>query len=430
MGGATPGDMELSARWSNWSGSVVARPERVFAPRDETELASAVARSAKVRAVGAGHSFMPLCETPGLLVSLADMAGELTVAADRATVWAPAGWSLKRLGAALWNHGLSLANQGDVDPQAVAGSFATGTHGTGRGIGSLSSFARAYRLMLADGSIVTCSAPERADLYQAQRLSLGMLGIALSIQIAVVPAYWLEERIEKRRFDAVAEEYDALADAHRHVEFWHFPHADDVILKVLDQVPACDPPRKASDMEEVAFRRICNIGRFVPPAVPMLQRMMMKAPMRSRRSGPAHLIFPSARTVRFEEMEYEVPQADGMAALRDVVVWIRRKRLPVSFPFEYRQVAGDDIWLSPMNAGPVAAISMHQYAPMRWEKMFAGAEAMFRAAGGRPHWAKRHTLTRDDVDRLYPLAERFRAVRRAHDPDGKFLNTHLEGLFA
>lgn len=420
----------VDLRWSNWSGSVVAHPARQFAPQSEVELAAAVVAATEVRAVGAGHSFMPLCDTAGLLVSLAEMPGSLTVAADRETARVPAGWSLKQVAAALWEHGLSLPNQGDVDPQAIAGSFATGTHGTGRAIGSLSSFARSYRLMLADGSIVECSATERSDHYAAQRLSLGLFGIAIEIEFAVVPAYYLEERIKKRRFDAVVDEFDALADAHRHVEFWHFPHADDVILKTLDEVPACNPPRKASDMEEAAFRRICDAGRLAPPTVPMLQRMMMKSPMRSRRSGPAHLIFPSARTVLFEEMEYELPQANGMAALKEVVDWIRRKRLPVSFPFEYRQVAADDIWMSPMNAGPVASISMHQYAPMKWRQMFADAEAIFRAAGGRPHWAKRHTLSRADVDRLYPMAERFREVRRAHDSSGKFLNPHLAELFS
>ena len=67
---------------------------------------------------------------------------------------------------------------------------------------------------------------------------------------------------------------------------------------------------------------------------------------------------------------------------------------------------------------------------MPWADHFAGAEAIFRAHGGRPHWAKRHTLTRADVDALYPMAERYRAVRRAADPHGKFLNPHLEALFS
>jgi FAD-linked oxidoreductase len=373
---------------------------------------------------------MPLCETDGLLISLDDWPGKLTVSQCRTQATAPAGWSLKRLTAELWDEGLSLPNQGDVNPQSLAGSTATGTHGTGRTLGSLSTLVRSFRLILADGSIVTASRAENPDLFEAQRLSLGMLGVAIEISFDVVPAFYLEERIEKRRFDEIAECFDDLAAKHRHVEFWLFPHADSVILKTLDPVDPCDPPRKKTDMSEKGFRRMCDIGAAVPMLVPYLQRSAMKAPMRGRRKGPAHVIFPSDRNVRFEEMEYELPEANGMAALKEVVGWIRKKRLPVSFPFEYRTVAGDDIWLSPMNAGPCASISMHQYAKMPWDKLFAEGETMLRAHGGRPHWAKRHTLTRGDVDALYPMAERFRAVRRAHDPGGKFLNPHLAELLA
>ncbi|WP_258891307.1 D-arabinono-1,4-lactone oxidase [Sphingomonas sp. SUN019] len=419
-----------AAGWTNWSGSVVATPATLLRPTSEGELARAIAAADKVRVAGAGHSFMPLCDTAGLLISLDDMPGELTISADRTRATASAGWSLKRLTAALWDEGLSLPNQGDVNPQSLAGSIATGTHGTGRTLGSLSTLVRSFRLILADGSIVAASPAENPELFEAQRLSLGLFGVAVEIEFDVIPAFHLEERIEKRRFDEIAECFDDLAAGHRHVEFWWFPHADSVILKTLDLVDPCDPPRQRSDMSEKGFRRMCDIGAAVPMLVPYLQRSAMKAPMRGRRKGPAHVIFPSDRTVRFEEMEYELPEANGMAALKEVVGWIRKKRLPVSFPFEYRTVAGDDIWLSPMNAGPCASISMHQYAKMPWRGMFAEAEAVLRAHGGRPHWAKRHTLTRDDVDALYPLAERFRAVRRAHDPGGKFLNAHLAELFA
>jgi FAD-linked oxidoreductase len=417
-------------RWRNWSGSVETRPTTILRPRDEATLAEAVARADKVRVTGASHSFMPLCATEGLLVSLEEMAGELRIAPDRRTVTAPAGWSLKRLTAALWDAGLSLINQGDVNPQSLAGATSTGTHGTGLGLGSLATICRGFRLMQPDGSIVACSPAENPDLFAAQRLSLGLFGIALDIEIDVIPAFHLAERIEKRRLPELAEQFDALAAEHRHVEFWLFPHTDTAIFKTLSLTEPCPPPRSTSDVEESAFRRVCEIGAKLPFLIPAMQKGMMLTPMASSRSGPAHLIFPSDRTVRFEEMEYELPQEAGMAALHAVLRWIRDKRLPVSFPFEYRLVAGDDIWMSPMNRGPCVSISMHQFHKMPWAELFREAEAIFRAHGGRPHWAKRHTLTRGDVDALYPMAERYRAVRRAADPSGKFLNPHLEELFA
>jgi FAD-linked oxidoreductase len=403
---------------------------RVARPRSEDELATLVRDAQRLRATGAGHSFMPLCESGELILGLDDMAGEIRVAADRQTARIPAGWSIRRLTAALWEEGLALANQGDVNPQSLAGAMATGTHGTGTDLGSLSTFARGFRLVGADGEARWCDADTNADLYQAQRLSLGLFGIATEIEAAVVPAFHLAERIEKRRWAEVRESYEELTQQHRHVEFWFFPHADHVILKTLDPCDPCDPPPSTTDIEEETFRRVLNISARLPFLTPSLQRLMMKSNISGGRRGPAHSIFPSERNLRFEEMEYEMPRAVGLEALDEVVGWIRQGRLPVTFPFEYRVVAADDIWMSPMNAGPVAAISMHQYAKMPWDGLFADAEAMFRSAGGRPHWAKRHTLNRADVAALYPMAERYTAVRRAADPHGKFLNPHLETLFA
>jgi FAD-linked oxidoreductase len=415
--------------WSNWSGSVTARGQ-VARPQSEDELSMLVRNACKLRVAGAGHSFMPLCESNELIVSLDSLAGAIRVAADRRTARIPAGWSIRKLTAALWEEGLALANQGDVNPQSLAGAMATGTHGTGALLGSLSTFARGFRLVDAEGEAHWCDADTNADLYQAQRLSLGMFGVATEIEVAVVPAFHLAERIEKRRWEEVRESYDELAEQHRHIEFWFFPHSDHVILKTLDLCDPCDPPPTTTDMEEATFRRILGISARLPFLTPALQRLMMKSSISGRRRGPAHSIFPSDRSIRFEEMEYEMPRSAGLDTLAEIVGWIRRKRLPVTFPFEYRTVAADDIWMSPMNAGPVAAISMHQYAKMPWAALFADAEAIFRGAGGRPHWAKRHRLTRADVAALYPMAARYTAVRRAADPKGKFLNSHLESLFA
>lgn len=416
--------------WSNWSGSVRSTPAQMARPQTEAELSRLVAEAAKVRVVGAGHSFMPLCETDGLLLNLEDLDSPIEVAPDRKTVTAPAGWSLKKLTAALWDLGLSLPNQGDVNPQSLAGALATGTHGTGKDLGSLATFAHGFRLVQADGSAVECSRTENAELFEAQRLSLGLFGVATRITVDVLPAYRLEERIEKKPLAWALEAFPEFAAQRRHAEFFVFPYADTVILKTLEPTDLPGDPGSGTDISEAPFRVACQIGQALPALIGPLQRLMMQLSTGGGRVGPAHLIFPSERTIRFEEMEYELPREAGLAALSEVIGWIRRKRLPVAFPFEFRWAAGDDIWMSPFNQGPGASISMHQYAPMAWRALFAEAEAIFRSHGGRPHWAKRHTLTRTDVDALYPMAERFRRVRRAADPGGKFLNPHLAELFS
>lgn len=413
--------------WRNWSGSVIANPAVIAKPRTEAELATIVRTTAQVRVTGAGHSFMPLCETTGTLLSLEDMAGDLIVAPDRQSVDAPAGWSLKRLTAALWAQGLSLPNQGDVNPQSLGGALATGTHGTGKDLGSLAALARSFRLVLADGSVVDCDKTVEPELFEAQRLSLGLLGIATRARVAVIPALHLDERIEQRPLGEVLEQLPELAAATRHMEFFLFPYASSVTLKTLHPTEAIELPE--DDGDDRVFQACCDLAAAAPRSVPMIQRTLARLTRSSRRTGPAWRIFPSERTVRFEEMEYELPIANAVVALREALDLVKTRRMPLIFPFEFRLVAADEIWLSPFHGGASASISVHQYAPMPWSEHFAELETVFRAHGGRPHWAKRHTLTSADVRALYPMAETFGRVRKRVDPEGKFMNAHLRQLF-
>ena len=418
------------AQWRNWSGSVQAQPRAILKPRTEEELARAVAQGDAVRVVGAGHSFMPLVATEGLLLDLSELEGGIVVASDRRSADCPAGWSLARLTEALWAEGLSLSNQGDVNPQTLAGAISTGTHGTGATLGSLATFARGFRLVTADGGVLDCDAARDPQAFQAARLSLGLLGVATRITIDVLPAFHLEERVERRPLAEVLEAFDDWAAQKRHIEFFAFPYADDVILKTLVEHPEEGEWKPSRDLDEAAFRLTCEAGARLPSTIPGAQRLMMKASGKAtRRVGPAWRIFPSDRTVPFEEMEYEVPAAAALPALKASIDRIRARSLPVTFPFEFRRVAADDIWMSPFHAGPCGSISMHQFAPMPYAGVFAQVEPILREAGGRPHWAKRHTLTEADVHALYPRTPDFLAARARLDPGAKFANPFLRSLF-
>ena len=56
-------------------------------------------------------------------------------------------------------------------------------------------------------------------------------------------------------------------------------------------------------------------------------------------------------------------------------------------------------------------------------------DAILRPYGARPHWGKLHFNRREDMPALYPRYEAFQAIRRRLDPEGRFLNDHLRGLF-
>jgi FAD-linked oxidoreductase len=419
------------AEWRNWSGSVVASPAEIVKPRTEAEIQAVVARASKVRVAGTGHSFMPICETDGVLISLADQEGEIEISPDRESVWVPAGRSIAALTEELWAHGLSMANQGDINKQALAGAVSTATHGTGRKFGSLSTQVAAYRIVLADGSVVECDKEREPELFEAARVSLGMLGVLSRVKLNVVPAFRLKETNQRRPIREVLEQWDALADQYQHAEFWNFPYAEHVTFKTLEVVEEGDDPDEV-DRSRAVFQALCDLAALAPRFAPTLQRMIVRAAGRSAhsRAAPAWRIFPSERDIKFEEMEFEIPAANGIAALKAAIKEVRDRGFPIIFPFEFRTVAADDIWLSPMHAGPCVSISFHQYAAMPWREAFKAIEAVFAAHGGRPHWAKRHTMGSQDVVRLYPMAQRWGAVRKRHDPTAKFMNAHLRELFA
>ena len=419
------------AEWQNWSGSVSAHPERIERPRTEAELSALVAGSARVRVAGTGHSFMPLCETDGTLISLADQEGAIEVSADRETAWTPAGRSVAAFTEELWSHGLSMANQGDINKQAMAGAVSTATHGTGRTLGSLSTQVAGLRLVLADGSVVECDKDREPEIFEAARVSLGMIGVISAIKLNVVPAFRLRETNQRRPINEVLEQWDVLADEYRHCEFWNFPYTDHVTFKTLEVVDEGDDPDEV-DRSRVVFQAVSDLAAASPRMAPTLQRLLVRGQGRSAhtRAAPAWRIFPSERDIKFEEMEYEIPAENGIAALKAARALVRDRRYPIIFPFEFRTVKEDDIWMSPMHAGPCVSISFHQYAAMPWEESFKAVEEVFAAHGGRPHWAKRHTMTSDDLLRLYPMAQRWGAVRKRVDPTAKFMNAHLRELFA
>ena len=63
-------------------------------------------------------------------------------------------------------------------------------------------------------------------------------------------------------------------------------------------------------------------------------------------------------------------------------------------------------------------------------EVFERFEPLMRTLGGRPHWGKHYSLTREDLDRMYPTThDTFVQTRRRFDPNGVFLNSLLRPLF-
>ncbi|HEU5087626.1 MAG TPA: D-arabinono-1,4-lactone oxidase [Roseiflexaceae bacterium] len=398
--------------WHNWAGNQAAHPALIAQPASRDELVqlvrSAQAAGHTLRVVGAGHSFTPLCATGGVLVSLDRMQGLIEADPATHTACIQAGTRIFQLGPMLRAHDLGLANQGDIDRQALAGAVSTGTHGTGLAYGSFSTTVREARLVLASGEIVTCSEAHEPELFKAAQLGLGALGMLADLTLQLVPAYRLHARSWPAPFEVAMGELHQQVHANDHFEFFWVPALDTCAMKALNPTEA---PIQAA-----------HPG--APAAPGTIERYLV----------PEHVdwsdrVYPSDRDVRFVEMEFAVPLADGPACFGAIRDLIQTRHTGVRWVVEYRTQRADDVWLSPAYGRDVATISIHEPPDRPYQAFFDDAEAIFRSFGGRPHWAKLHTHTARDFERLYPRWNDFLAVRERFDPGGMFLNEHLRGLF-
>ena len=73
-----------------------------------------------------------------------------------------------------------------TDIFSVGGSISVNAHGMDHQAGSIAGSVRSLELMLADGSIVTCSRSENADLFRHVVGGYGMFGVILSAELDIV----------------------------------------------------------------------------------------------------------------------------------------------------------------------------------------------------------------------------------------------------
>jgi len=430
----------VGGKWSNWSGGVVCKPRQVVAPRDEVELAAEVRKAAgPVRVPGTGHSFTPLNATAGTIIDLAAFDGLKGFDPDKQAVTFGAATPLWEIGALIHPMGVGLKNMGDIDRQTLGGVVGTGTHGTGPSLKSFSAEVAGFRLLLANGDIIHCSADENEDVFAGGRTSFGALGVMTEISMYVRPAYKLVENNFLLPLDELFERLSELVQKTRHFEFFCFPYSDVAVCKSLDESHGDAPePRTAEDMrkrgervggESRTFIWINELLPYVPFVLKPAHRLFSQLMPGTGRVRWSHEIFPSPRPVRFNEMEYAVPVEKGPDTVREIIKMVRSRRINTGFPLEYRTVAADDVWMSPFYERPSATIAVHQYHKVDTAKLFDACEAIFRNADGRPHWGKRHTRTATELAHLYPRYQAFRELRRRLDPIGKFLNPYLRSLF-
>jgi FAD-linked oxidoreductase len=422
--------------WHNWAGDQVCAPARIERPGDPGELSEAVRAAARdglnVRAAASGHSFTDIALTEGVMLDLGRLDRVLDFDSDSGLIKVEAGIELGRLGEELWTRGRAMENLGDIDKQSLAGAIATATHGTGSGFRNLSSQVEAVELVTAEGALLEIDSSDRETL-SAARVSLGALGILVSVTLRTVPAFTIHRVDSPLPFDETLDGIQDLADASDHFEFYVFPHTETALLRKsarTDDEPA--PPNRVKRwvndvlLENYLFGLLASYGRRRPQAIPRISRFAASRLAHSEVTDRSYRVYASDRRVRFTEMEYGIPRRHAAEAVARVKEYAESPELDVNFPIEVRFTAADDAPLSTAEERDTCYIAVHMFRGMPWEQYFRGVEEILDGYGGRPHWGKRHFQTAETLAGRYPKWEQFQRVRTHLDPDGRFANAYTD----
>ena len=230
------------ATWTNWAGTVSAEVT-VAAPARRGASCSAWSpraprRAARVKPIGAGHSFTAIGATDGVQLRLDRLhRHRARRPRDRAGHRARPARRLHELNEALWQLGLALTNLGDIDVQTVAGAISTGTHGTGARLGGLATQVRALRAGAGRRGAAALlgrrgAGPVRRGAGRPRRARRHRRPSPCSAS----PRSRCAAAEAPATLDEVLAELDEHVDGNDHFEFYWFPHTRRVLTKRNNRV--------------------------------------------------------------------------------------------------------------------------------------------------------------------------------------------------
>jgi xylitol oxidase len=401
----------------NWAGNHAYRADSVLTPHTVDEVREAVAAATHVKALGSRHCFNDIADSPGgVLLDLRALDVPVEIGDGTVTVGGSARYGdfAEQLHAA----GFALPNLASLPHITVAGSVATGTHGSGHRQPGLASAVSAIELVTANGELRTFTRGHAE--FPGLVVGLGALGVVTRLTLDVVPAFDVRQDVfDGLPWEAAGRHFDEIEDAGYSVSLftnWVNDTIDQVWVKsrvdafteragLFGAVPA-DGPRHPAHAAGI-------------PAGNCTPQLGVPGPWHERLPHFALAFTPSVGDEL--QSEYFVPYGDAVAAVR-AVRELGDLLAPVLLVSEIRAIAGDELWLSPCHGGDRVALHFTwQPRQPEVEAVLPVLEERLAAFGARPHWGKLfHTAGR------YPRMAQFRTLATELDPAGKFRNPFLE----
>jgi len=372
-------------REHNWADNYTFLANRIHRPASIDEARRLVARSPRIHAIGARHSFNGVADSPGELVDLRDIDPGFLIDPERRTVTVGAATNYGVLAAHLKRMGWALHNMASLPHVSVAGAIATGTHGSGDRLGNLATAVAALEIVCATGDAMTI---RRGDPgFDGAVVALGALGIVTRVTLDIEPAFSMrQDAFEGLAWAALLADLDAVMSAGYSVSLmtsWSGPAVSRWWIKTRLEDGAPDAMPAA------------RLG-----TAPTAQPSLRATPEAIQRLNPFGIAGPWSERLRIDRF-----------------LWAT----------EIRSMTGDGLWLSPSFGDDRVAIHFSWLRETdAVAALTAEIEEMLLPLGARPHWGKIMHARAVELEPLYPNLPAFRDLARSYDPNGKFRNEFLD----
>src|SRR5699024_9842779 len=277
---------------------------------------------------------------------------------------------------------------------------------------------------------------ENKRYFDAVRVSLGMLGVIVKVQLQVIPKHRLTSETYKKPFPEILDQLDSLRQQNQHFEFFWFPYTNTVQAKQINHAdPETIDTKQGNSFNQLVVENgllwvLSQLCRAQPKWSKTASKLSALGVPTTTETGASHRLYATPRLVRFYEMEYSVPADQMRSVLLDIQHVLETHQFNVHFPIECRYVKGDDIWLSPAYQRDSVFIAVHMFKGMEFQPYFSAIERIFQRYNGRPHWGKMHTMSTENLKHAYPKFHEFLRVREELDPYQMFTNNYLRRLFS
>lgn len=461
----------------NWAGTVSWNPSTVFSPESEEDLIGFLERNANntryrsLKVIGSGHSWSsiyipyPKDETErnvfdrnsrsiGANIILQNLSGIKRILVNNNSnnniqkyVEVMAGTSFAQLHEELDKMGYTLAwLSGGIQGLTVGGAVSVGFHGSQLSLGSISTIVSNMHVLSTDGTMHVLDSNDRnGKALSAVRLGLGLCGVITRVTLPIVDNYYLLRR--RWRVDDISSfVFDQLPSLKKKYDMFHYyihPYTSTAWPMYWE---------KTTEEESKVENRPCRTALLQSEDSELKEYGVDGLPLIMRWDNCSDVSYKSythatdmdAQPIWNGEWFVSVSnkqEADLVMTLLEVFQQAAKDSEPDGVPsidlwLHVRYLKGDDdTYLNPCygwglcQGFELALVAKTMDSPIQpeesWQRYILPLERVMKQLGGRPHWAKAHTVDNEYTRNMgLPIDEFFNECKQ-FDPNG-LLGNHPE----